>query len=133
MVWKKHDYDKIPGTYVFDGERAHSSYAVNKLFYSFNEEKCRKEFEADPAAYCDKFGLTEEQKEMVVNQDFLGVLRAGTNIYYMAKFCIPRGVSVQDTGAAFQGITGDEFRAKLLEKGEGLIERLEQEGGYWNG
>ena len=69
----------------------------------------------------------------MVNQDFLGVLRAGANIYYMAKFCIPRGVSVQDAGAAFQGISGDEFKGKLLEKREGLVDRLEKEGGYWNG
>ena len=133
MVWKKHEYDNIPGTYVFDGQRAHSSYALNKLFFSFNDENCRREFETDPAAYCDKFGLTDSQKELVVNQDFLGVLRAGANIYYMAKFCIPRGVSVQDAGAAFQGISGDEFKGKLLEKREGLVDRLEKEGGYWNG
>lgn len=133
MAWQHHDYEDIPGTYVFDGKRAHSSFALNKLFFSFNNESCRKEFDANPEAYCDKFGLTSEQKSMVLKQDFLGILRAGTNIYYMAKFCIPRGLSVQDAGAAFQGISGDEFRAKLLEKREGLIERLEKEGGYWNG
>lgn len=133
MVWKKHDYDNIPGTYVFDGERAHSSYALNKLFYSFNEEQCRQEFETDPVAYCEKFELTATQKDMVVNQDFLGILRAGANIYYMAKFCVPRGVTIQDAGAAFQRITTDEFKEKLLEKRDGLVERLEKEGGYWNG
>ncbi|WP_290701079.1 protocatechuate 3,4-dioxygenase [Amphritea sp.] len=133
MVWKKHDYDDIPGTYVFDGERAHSSYALNKLFYSFNNVECRDEFNAAPAAYCDKFGLNEKQKKLVVEQQFLNILRAGTNIYYMAKFCIPRGVSVQDAGAAFQGISGDEFKAKLLKKRENLEQRLEREGGYWNG
>ncbi|NIB38760.1 protocatechuate 3,4-dioxygenase [Pseudomaricurvus alkylphenolicus] len=133
MVWQAHDYDDIPGTYVFDGQRAHSSYALNKLFYSFNTEACRKEFDADPAAYCDKFGLSPEHKQLVVEQDFLGILRAGTNIYYLAKFCVPRGVTVQDAGAAFQGISGDEFRETLLKKREGLEERLAQEGGYWNG
>lgn len=133
MTWQKHDYDNIPGTYVFDGEQAHSSFTINKMFYSFNEKNCREEFNADPAAYCDKFSLSPEQKSMVLKQDFLGILRAGTNIYYMAKFCIPRGLSVQDAGAAFQGISGDEFRAKLLEKREGLEARLEKEGGYWNG
>ncbi len=51
----------------------------------------------------------------------------------MAKLAIPNGVSVQDAGAAFQGITTDEFKANLEAKGEGLIERLEKEGGFWNG
>ncbi len=32
MVWKKHDYDDIPGTYVFDGETAHASFNINKIY-----------------------------------------------------------------------------------------------------
>ena len=31
MAWRKHDYDDIPGSYVFDGRRAHAPYALNKL------------------------------------------------------------------------------------------------------
>ncbi len=45
------------------------------------------------------------------------MLRAGANIYYLAKMAVPRGVSVQDAGARFQGITTPEFQAKLLAKG----------------
>lgn len=133
MVWKKHDYEDIPGTYVFDGKTAHDSYAINKMLFSFNHEHCRDEFEADPAAYCDKFGVTGALKDTVVNKDFLGMLRLGCNIYYMAKMAIPRGTSVQDAGAAFQGVSTREFQAKLMEKQEGLVEKLEQIGGYWNG
>ena len=132
MTWKKHDYDSIPGTYVFNGETSHSSYALNKLLFSFNHEENRQEFAADPAAYADKFGLNDEQKTALLNDDFLGMIRLGANIYYLAKLAVPRGFSVQDAGAAFQGITTAEFQAKLDAKAEGLIERLQQEG-YWNG
>ena len=31
MSWKKHDYEDIPGTYVFDGKAAHAAYGMNKL------------------------------------------------------------------------------------------------------
>lgn len=133
MVWKKHDYDDIPGTYVFDGKHAHGAYELNKLLFSFNNEENREEFDADPAAYCDKFNVTGELKEAVLNKDFLGMLRKGANIYFMAKMAIPRGTSVQDCGAKFQGITTEEFQQKLLEKGSGLEEKLEQRGDYWNG
>ncbi|MCC6202948.1 MAG: protocatechuate 3,4-dioxygenase [Gammaproteobacteria bacterium] len=133
MVWKKHDYDDIPGTYVFDGKTAYQAYAVNKMLFSFNDESCRDEFEADPAAYCDKFGVAGAMKEAVLKKDFLGMLRLGCNIYFMAKMAIPRGVSVQDAGAAFQGISTKEFQAKLLKKRDGLEEKLAQVGGYWNG
>ncbi|MGW8368768.1 MAG: protocatechuate 3,4-dioxygenase [Gammaproteobacteria bacterium] len=132
MSWKKHDYDAIPGTYVFDGETSHAAYPLNKLLFSFNHEENRQEFAADPAAYADKYGLTPEQKTALINDDFLGMLRLGANIYYLAKLAVPRGFSVQDAGAAFQGITTPEFQAKLDARAEGLLARLEQRG-YWNG
>jgi protocatechuate 4,5-dioxygenase, alpha chain len=133
MTWTKHDYEDIPGTYVFDGKHAHGAYPLNKLLFSFNNEHNRSEFDRDPAAYCDKFGVTGQYKEFVLKKDFLGMLRAGANIYYMAKMAIPRGTSVQDAGAQFQGITTKEFQAKLLAKGDGLKERLAKKGDYWNG
>jgi protocatechuate 4,5-dioxygenase alpha chain len=133
MVWKKHDYEEIPGTYVFDGKTAHASYNINKMLFTFNKEECRDEFESDPVAYCDKFGVTGDFKECVVQKDFLRMLRLGCNIYYMAKMAIPRGTSVQDAGAAFQGITTKEFQDKLQQRADGLIEKLEKSGGYWNG
>jgi protocatechuate 4,5-dioxygenase, alpha chain len=133
MTWTRHDYDDIPGTYVFDGKHAHGAYALNKLLFSFNSEANRAEFERDPAAYCDRYGVTGKYKELVLKKDFLGMLRAGANIYYMAKMAIPRGTSVQDAGAQFQGITTKEFQDKLLEKGKGLPERLAGREGYWNG
>ncbi len=132
MSWPRHDYESIPGTYVFDGKTSHAAYPLNKLLFSFNHEENRKEFAADPAAYADKYGLTPEQKKALLNDDFLGMLRLGANIYYLAKLAVPRGFSVQDAGAAFQGITRDEFQAGLDAKAEGLIEKLEKRG-YWNG
>ena len=133
MSWTKHDYDDIPGTYVFDGRHAHGAYALNKLLFSFNHEASRVEFDQDPGRYCDKFGLSPENKSLVLAKDFLGMLRAGANIYYLAKMAVPRGVSVQDAGAAFQGISTQEFQAKLLAKGKGLEQRLAEREGYWHG
>jgi protocatechuate 4,5-dioxygenase alpha chain len=133
MPWKKHEYDRIPGTYVFDGEKAHRAYAINRLLYSFNDNENRRAFAKDESAYADRYGLSAEQKQALLGRDFLAMLRAGANIYYVAKLAIPSGVSVQDAGAAFQGISTEEFKAKLAARGEGLVERLAREGGYWNG
>jgi protocatechuate 4,5-dioxygenase alpha chain len=132
MVWKKHDYDAIPGTYVFDGKTSHSSFRLNKLLFSFNKEENRQEFAADPAAYADKFGLNPKQKQALLEDDFLGLIRQGANIYYLAKLAVPRGFSVQDAGAAFQGITTEQFKANLEAKADGLIDKLKKQG-YWNG
>ena len=98
MGWTKHDYEDIPGTYVFDGKHAYGSYPLNKLLFSFCDEANRNEFERDPSAYCDTYGVTGTYKELVLKKDFLGMLRAGANIYYLAKMAIPRGTSVQEAG-----------------------------------
>ncbi len=133
MSWKEHDYENIPGTYVFDGKTSHSSYNLNKMLYSFNEEENREEFAKDEAAYADRYGLSEDQKEALLAGDFLQLLRLGANVYFLAKLAIPRGVSVQDAGAQFQGITTEEFKANLLKRADGFQDRLEEEGGFWNG
>lgn len=133
MNWKKHDYDDIPGTYVFDGKTAHSAYGLNKMLFSFNHEENRQAFDENPAAYADKFGVSGKQKQALLDKDYLGLLRLGANIYYFAKLAIPKGISIQDAGAAFQGITTDEFKANLEKKAEGLKEKLEKAGGYWIG
>ncbi|MGD8809499.1 MAG: protocatechuate 3,4-dioxygenase [Gammaproteobacteria bacterium] len=132
MSWQEHDYDAIAGTYVFDGKTSHAAYGLNKLLFSFNHEENRQAFADDPQAYADRFGLSDAQKQALLAGDFLGLLRLGANIYYLAKLAVPRGFSVQDAGAAFQGISTPEFQAKLDAKAEGLIERLEKRG-FWNG
>ncbi len=133
MTWTRHDYDDIRGTYVFDGKHAHGAYCLNKLLFSFNSAADREEFARDPALYCDRYGVAGRFKDLLLEKDYLGMLRAGANIYYLAKMAVPRGVSVQDAGAAFQGITTREFQEKLLAQAEGLKERLATRSGYWNG
>jgi protocatechuate 4,5-dioxygenase alpha chain len=133
VVWNKHEYEKIPGTYVFDGKTSHAAYPLNKLLFSFNHDENRQAFARDPGAYADKFGLSDEQKEALVNFEFLKMLQMGANIYFLAKLAVPRGFSVQDAGAAFQGITTEEFQAKLTSKADGLEEKLQKIGGFWHG
>ncbi|WP_417228141.1 protocatechuate 3,4-dioxygenase [Amphritea sp.] len=133
MVWQKHDYDDIPGTYVFDGKRSHSAYNLNKMAYSFNSAANREEFAADMDAYCRKFNLPDEQRIAVLEGNFLKLLQLGGNIYYLAKIAIFHGLSVQDAGASFHNITTDEFKQVLLNNAEGFDEKLQQRGGYWNG
>ncbi len=133
MAWRKHEYEEIPGTYVFDGKRANAAYGVNKLFYSFNHAENRQAFAADPAAYADRFGLTAEQKRALLAGDFLALLRMGANIYYLAKLAIPSGTSVQDAGALFHGISTPEFQALLDANSEGFEDKLAAAGGFWHG
>jgi protocatechuate 4,5-dioxygenase alpha chain len=103
----------IPGTYIFDGALAAKGYALNKMCYSFNEAANRAEFKRDEEAYCAKFGLSAEQREAIRKRDVLGLLAAGGNVYYLAKFTGIFGLGVQDIGAQQTGMSLDAFKAKL--------------------
>ncbi len=104
---------KIKGTTLFDGEQAIKGYALNKMCFSFNHADNRQRFKADEEAYMKDFGLNDTQAQAIRTRDVLGLLAAGGNIYYLAKFAGILGLDVQDLGAAQTGMTKDEFKAKL--------------------
>jgi len=104
-------WDSIPGTYIFDGEAAMKGYALNKMCYSFNSAANREEFLKDEDAYCTKFDLNDEQRKAIKERSVLGCIRAGGNIYYLAKFIGIFRWNVQDVGAQQTGMTVDEFKA----------------------
>lgn len=109
---------EIPGTTLFDGDMARKGYALNKMCFSFNSAENRAEFKADPAAYCDKWGLNAEQKGAVLSLQVLAMLAAGGNAYYLAKLGGIYGLDMQDIGAQQTGVTKDEFKAKLVAAGK---------------
>ncbi len=109
---------EIPGTTIFDGAMAQKGYQLNKMCYSFNDAECREAFLADEDAYCDKFGLTPEQRDAIKARNVLQLIAAGGNIYYLAKFAGIFGLGVQDVGAQQTGMSVDEFKAMLVAAGD---------------
>ncbi|WP_127104909.1 protocatechuate 4,5-dioxygenase subunit alpha [Pararhodobacter zhoushanensis] len=103
----------IPGTTLFDGKMAMKGYALNKMCYSFNQQINREAFLADEEGYMARFGLNDEQKEAIRKRDVLGLIDAGGNIYYLAKFAGIFKLSVQDVGGLQTGKTTEEFQQYL--------------------
>ncbi len=103
----------IPGTTIFDGKQAMKGYALNKMCYSFNKAENREAFKADEEGYMEKYGLNEQQKKAIRDRDVLGLIDAGGNIYYLAKFAGIFKLSVQDVGGLQTGRTTEEFKEYL--------------------
>jgi protocatechuate 4,5-dioxygenase, alpha chain len=104
-------------TAIFDGALAQRGYALNKMCYSFNHADNRCAFLQDEAAYCAKFGLSEDQRLAVKRRNVLDMLQAGGNIYYLAKLAGIFGLSVQDIGAQQTGMSVEAFKSALLSAG----------------
>jgi len=107
----------IPGTPVFDGAEAMKGYAINQMCYSFNDAANRDAYKADPDSYCRKFGLTPDQVAAVKSLNVLAMLKAGGNVYYLAKLAGIYKLNVQDIGAQQTGKSLEDFKAMLLAHG----------------
>ena len=105
---------RIPGTTIFDGEQARKGYALNKMCFSFNSAEARAEFLRDEESYMRKFALNDEQAAGIRTRNVLGLLAAGGNVYYLAKFAGILGLDVQDLGAAQTGMSKEAFKARLV-------------------
>jgi protocatechuate 4,5-dioxygenase, alpha chain len=108
------DRPRIPGTTIFDGEQARKGFALNKMCFSFNSAANRAAFLADEDAYCERYGLTAQQRAAIRARNVLQLIEAGGNAYYLAKFAGIFGLDMQDIGAQQTGMTKDQFKAKLL-------------------
>lgn len=111
-------HSPIEGTTLFDGEMAMKGYALNKMCYSFNSAGAREEFLNNPEKYYDKYRLNEEQKQACRDKDILAMIKAGGNIYYLAKLAGVYKLNMQDIGAQQTGMSVEAFKQKLLDAGK---------------
>lgn len=123
-------YKDVPGTYVMDGTHYRKGYALNRFCQSLLDEENREAFKADEAAYLDRFKVTEEQKQAVLDRDWLRMLQLGGNIFYTLKLAILDGRSMQYLGGQMSGVSEETFRQMMLDGGrpiEGNRSRKEWE------
>jgi protocatechuate 4,5-dioxygenase alpha chain len=117
MAGEQHDYDDIPGTYVFDQERSRQGYGINMFCMSLMQEENRKAFKANEAEYLKKFHLTPEQTEAILNRDYNRMLELGGNIYFTAKLGATDGHSFRHLAAEMTGSTQEDYANMMLAGG----------------
>jgi len=111
------DYDDIPGTYVFDGRRSRRGYPLNSFLMSLNDAANREAFRADEGAYLDRFGLDPEQREAVLERQWLRMLDLGGNLYYTYKLAACDGMTFQDLAGEQTGMTPEAYAQMMIDGG----------------
>jgi protocatechuate 4,5-dioxygenase, alpha chain len=120
MAREQHDYDDIPGTFVFDAERSRQGYGINMFCMSLMQDENRKAFKANEAEYLKKFKLTPEQTEAVLKRDYNRMLELGGNIYFTAKLGATDGHSFQHLAAVMTGSTQQDYADMMLKGGRSV-------------
>lgn len=83
---------------LFYEDTAMRGIRLNKAAYSLKDEEQRKLFERDEEAWMDQFGLTDEEKGLMRNRDWIGLWRAGMTIYVMVKLSGVTGTPLPEIG-----------------------------------
>ncbi len=110
-------YLDIPGTIIFDADQARRGYWLNQFCMSLMKAGNRARFEADERAYLDGWPMTDEQKQAVLARDLNRCIRAGGNIYFLAKIGATDGLSFQQMAGSMTGMSEAEYRAMMLAGG----------------
>ena len=110
-------YLDIPGTIIFDADQARRGYWLNQFCMSLMKADNRARFKADERAYLDQWPMTEEQKQAVLARDLNRCMRAGGNIYFLAKIGATDGLSFQQMAGSMTGMSEAEYRAMMLAGG----------------
>ncbi len=113
-------YDDIPGTFVFDAERAKEGYHLNMFCMSLMKDENRKAFKADEAKYLDRFPLTQAQRDAILNREYNRMLELGGNIYFTAKLGATDGHSFQHIAAIMTGSTQEDYAKMMLAGGRSV-------------
>src|SRR6202161_2963427 len=120
MAREQHDYDDIPGTFVFDADRSRRGYGINMFCMSLMKDENRKAFRANEADYLKKFPLTPQQRDAILKREYNRMLELGGNIYFTAKLGATDGHSFQHLAAVMTGNSQEDYAKMMLGGGRSV-------------
>lgn len=123
------DLEDIPGTKVFTAKRSRQGYHLHKFCMSLMKAENRDEFRADERAYLDRYQMTQDQKQAVLDRDLTRLIELGGNMYFLVKIASTDGWSAQKAVSSMSGMSADEY-AQMMKSGgrspDGLRSKRDQ-------
>jgi protocatechuate 4,5-dioxygenase alpha chain len=113
-------YLDVPGTTIFDAEQSRLGYHLNQFCMSLMKADNRARFKANERAYLDEWPMSEEQKQAVLARDLNRCIKAGGNIYFLAKIGATDGKSFQQMAGSMTGMSEEEYRNMMVKGGRSV-------------
>jgi len=110
-------FKDIPGTVVFDGVQSRRGYHLNMFCMSLMKADNRAAFKAGERAFLERYPMTDEQRQAVLDRDYNRMLALGGNIYFLAKIGATDGFSFQNLASKMTGMSEDAYRAMMIAGG----------------
>ena len=108
---------RIQGSDVFDLANSWRGYRINKMCNALSQAANRDAFKRDEEAFLAAHHLTEEEKQLVRDRDFPGLIAAGGNIYFLLKLGVVTGNGLYQMGATMRGESYEQVLATRNDAG----------------
>ncbi|MFL5796856.1 MAG: hypothetical protein ACJ77A_02840 [Actinomycetota bacterium] len=83
---------------LFDEETSRAGLRLNKAAYSLKHPEQRDLFAGDEEGWMDQFGLTEDERRLIRDRDWIELWRRGMSIYTMIKLIGVTGTPLVEIG-----------------------------------
>ncbi len=83
---------------LFDEETSRMGLRLNKAAYSLKHPEQRELFANDEEAWMEQFGLTDEERQLIRDRDWIELWRRGMSIYTMIKLIGVTGTPLVEIG-----------------------------------
>jgi protocatechuate 4,5-dioxygenase, alpha chain len=113
-------YHDIPGTVLFDAEQSRKGFHLNQFCMSLMKAENRDAFKADERGYLDRWPMSEEQKQAVLERDWNRMIELGGNIYFTSKIAATDGLSFQQIAAKMSGVSQEAYAQMMLAGGRSV-------------
>jgi protocatechuate 4,5-dioxygenase alpha chain len=110
-------FKDIPGTVVFDAVQSRRGYHLNMFCMALMKADNRAAFKAGERAFLERYPMTEDQRQAVLDRDYNRMIALGGNIYFLAKIGATDGFSFQNLAAKMTGMPEDAYRAMMIAGG----------------
>jgi protocatechuate 4,5-dioxygenase, alpha chain len=90
--------DLPPELDLFDEDTSRRGLRLNKAAYSLKHEDQRTLFAEDEERWVGQFGLTDQERRLIRERDWIGLWRSGMSIYTMVKLIGVTGTPLVEIG-----------------------------------
>ena len=101
--------DQLEGTYVFDLRVSNRTLRINRFFWWLTQADWRDRLLKDEASLMREAGLSDVERALVRDRDWLGLIRHGVNFFVLEKFARVVKRTNLEVYASMRGESLEEF------------------------
>lgn len=102
--------EQLSGTYPFTIERSVKGFRINKFLHSLIDPQVRKRFRDDEEGALASADLSDEERGLIRDRDWIGMIRYGVIFFQLEKLGAVTGVGNIHIYAAMKGLSVEEFQ-----------------------